>query len=357
MRIPVKAGLAAGIALALVALGAPLSASAHTPKASLNCDTLTVELAYYDRDATATVVLDGVTLREGTFGGTLSATYPTGGGNTEHHAIVTVKSFDDLKSDGTSKWDYRFDVTTSGCYTAPPKTEVTGGVAFTDTACIDNKAIGNGLVVTPVAGVVYSYSLNGGAPSALPAQSYDDSAIVPGSYVITAAAQDPLTYAYVGTASWSHVWAAPLTDEDCAPVVIVPEQPAPIVTEASSTSLDCEALTATEHHSTTTTTYVYVEESNSWVKGEPVTVDDEPVVRDVLPGECPTVIEPPVETPPVETPPATLVTPAAPSASVDRLATTGASVGAAPLFGGGLALFGLGMLIASTMRRSKTDTE
>lgn len=63
-----------------------------------------------------------------------------------------------------------------------------------------------------------------------------------------------------------------------------PQQPDPVVQETSSTSLECGSLTQTVTHVTTTTEYVWSDEMQDWVLGEPVdvtTVTNEPVKNPV----------------------------------------------------------------------------
>lgn len=106
-------GLAGGLAL----VGAQ-SASAHTPNASVNCTTASVSLTSYDKTATAKIVVDGVTKKDGTFNGSLVTGYPLSG-NKEHSLTVDVVS-----KDGT-QYNYHFAQTTTGCYVDKTPTAVT----------------------------------------------------------------------------------------------------------------------------------------------------------------------------------------------------------------------------------------
>lgn len=53
-----------------------------------------------------------------------------------------------------------------------------------------------------------------------------------------------------------------------------PEQPEPEVTETSSTSLECDSDTQITTHVVTTTEYVWDENLNEWVLGEPTSVEN-----------------------------------------------------------------------------------
>lgn len=106
-------GLAGGLAL----VGAQ-SASAHTPNASVSCTTASVSLTSYDKTATAKIVVDGVTKKDGTFNGSLVTSYPLSG-NKEHSLSVDV-----ISKDG-AQFNYHFAQTTTGCYVDKTPTAVT----------------------------------------------------------------------------------------------------------------------------------------------------------------------------------------------------------------------------------------
>lgn len=140
------------------------------------------------------------------------------------------------------------------------------------------------------------------------------------------------------------------------PPVVVPEKPEPVVAVEDEEVVDCEADTVTTTTTTTTTDWVYVEESNTWIEGEPVVevVTDE---REATDEECPVVVEP-TPTPTVPAP----VTPAAPAvskAAADTLAVTGADSLATVgwLTGGALAvaLGSLGVVLGLRRRQIAQD--
>lgn len=374
MRSIIKAGIAAAAAIGLVALGAPLAASAHTPDASLDCATASVNLVSYDQAATATIVLDGTTLHSGTFGGHLVTSYPTGGGNTEHHLIVQVKSFDQLNDQGVSPYDYSLDTTTTTCYVAPPAAEVTGSVSFADGSCIDGVRVGNTAQVTAVEGVRYSYTLNGGAPNPLPSQGYDESVIVPGTYIVTAEANDPAHYVYVGTASWSHTFAA--IPAECAPVVIPPVEPPLTAVSILPVTQTCDSYTVPTQPAGVKYALADINDLTSrpvagtfpLTVGQSVTINAHTTfgyvpasytvtVTGSDTGDCAVVVVPPVE-PPVVVPPTELPTPpAVPAASVDKLAYTGSDSGMLTLAGAaGLMLLAAGVVtVLAARRRARTE--
>jgi hypothetical protein len=100
---------------------------------------------------------------------------------------------------------------------------------------------------------------------------------------------------------------------ECAPVVIVPEKPVDIVeTLVTWGDIDCATKTYPIYTTTITTGWVYVEESNTWIKGEPVsnTIDS---VGTATAEDCPVIVPPvdttpdaPVDTTPVDEAPVTI---------------------------------------------------
>ncbi len=66
--------------------------------------------------------------------------------------------------------------------------------------------------------------------------------------------------------------------------VIVPGKPGPVVTNTSSTTVDCGTTIVTTRSSTTTVDYKLV--SNVWVKQAPVTVQDPDITRAATDAEC-----------------------------------------------------------------------
>lgn len=113
MKNPIKGLVALGIAVGLVAVGIPLSASAHTNTVSLTCQKADVNLTSYDKGATAEVVLDGVVVQTGTFGPSYQLHQPFN--NTyeaqSHSLVVTVRS-----ADGP-QYSVDFSQSVSNCYT------------------------------------------------------------------------------------------------------------------------------------------------------------------------------------------------------------------------------------------------
>ena len=93
--------------------------------------------------------------------------------------------------------------------------------------------------------------------------------------------------------AWTEVIEHPAVE---CPDPETPEQPDPLVQEASSATYNCGDDFQTEVHSTTTTEYVWDEETQEWVLGEPVTVTDDPVKVPVDVVPCPEEPEQP-ETP------------------------------------------------------------
>lgn len=84
---------------------------------------------------------------------------------------------------------------------------------------------------------------------------------------------------------------------ECAPVVIVPEKPAAIVTESTSTGEpDCTAKSYIVTTNVSTTDFTYDEKTNTWIKGEPVITTSSQTfpTTDI---QCPAVIVPPVDKP------------------------------------------------------------
>ena len=72
------------------------------------------------------------------------------------------------------------------------------------------------------------------------------------------------------------------TLEECP--VIVPGKPGPVVTNTSSTTVDCGTAIVTTRSSTTTVDYKLV--NNVWVKQAPVTVQDPDITRAATDAEC-----------------------------------------------------------------------
>jgi hypothetical protein len=110
----------AGTAVVLAAAGAvaiPLAASAHTPQATLTCDTAALSLTSYDKHATADVTLDGVSVHAGEFGGRLVTSYPVTAGVDTHTLVVHVVSRDG------AQYGYDQTLTATGCAPVAPPTE------------------------------------------------------------------------------------------------------------------------------------------------------------------------------------------------------------------------------------------
>lgn len=210
---------AGATALALVAASVllpSLAANAHDKAAGQDCDSASVALTNYDRGATALIVLDGVTLHEGTFGGRLVQSWPQSG-NTEHTFTVTVRS-----EDG-ERYNLDYSSTTSGCYTPPPvePTIVTATFLPTDAVCVGTEAGANSAVLTLGEGVTATYSLNGEERGAVASGTYGADAVVPGTYVITATAPPGAEFAGdVTTLTFTHTF--PAVPTDCAPPVEEP---------------------------------------------------------------------------------------------------------------------------------------
>jgi hypothetical protein len=76
----------------------------------------------------------------------------------------------------------------------------------------------------------------------------------------------------------------------------------PEVTEDSSTALDCDDEVQVTTTVVTTTEYVFDEQTQQWVLGEPVS-ETSTSEQPVEPGDCDETEEPPTEEPPVEQPP------------------------------------------------------
>lgn len=110
----------AGTAVVLAAAGAvaiPLAASAHTPQATLTCDTAALSLTSYDKHATADVTLDGLSVHAGEFGGRLVTSYPVTAGADTHTLVVHVVSRDG------AQYGYDQTLTATGCAPVAPPTE------------------------------------------------------------------------------------------------------------------------------------------------------------------------------------------------------------------------------------------
>lgn len=169
---------------------------------------------------------------------------------------------------------------------------------------------------------------------------------------------------------------------ECVPPVVKPEKPAPVVEPSSSRGTpDCVSNTVAITNTVTTTDWIYDEATNTYVEGEPASVDTV-VLETATAEECPPpVVVPPVDTPetPVDTPETTPVAPVvevvaeapkAPvtltkAASVDvvpteatALAYTGSEEWVRPVIGGAiLAFLGLGLVIFARIRRGKAETQ
>lgn len=110
----------AGTAVVLAAAGAvaiPLAASAHTPQATLTCNTAALSLTSYDKHATADVTLDGASVHAGEFGGRLVTSYPVTAGADTHTLVVHVVSRDG------AQYGYDQTLTATGCAPVAPPTE------------------------------------------------------------------------------------------------------------------------------------------------------------------------------------------------------------------------------------------
>lgn len=83
------------------------------------------------------------------------------------------------------------------------------------------------------------------------------------SHVIVVVDQEAYDETVVDEEAWTEVIEHPAVTCD-------PEQPDPLVTETSSTSLECDSTTQTTTTVVTTTEYVWDEELQEWVLGEPV---------------------------------------------------------------------------------------
>lgn len=111
-----KVGATVALIVGIVFGGAALSASAHNKSASITCTDYSVSLTNYDQTATAKIVLDGVTLQDGTFEGNYSQSgvLTSDATHTTHELAVTVRSNDGVQ------YNLDFDEVTPVCYTAPP---------------------------------------------------------------------------------------------------------------------------------------------------------------------------------------------------------------------------------------------
>lgn len=132
------------------------------------------------------------------------------------------------------------------------------------------------------------------------------------------------------------------------PPVIIPEEPEPVVTVTEEEVVDCESNTVTTTTTTTTVGWVYDEQSNTWIEGEPVE-EVTTIEREATEEECPVVTPTPTPTPAPVTATAPLT-----ASTADTLAVTGADSLATVgwLTGGALAVaFGALLTVLGIQRR------
>ena len=361
----IKKMLACAIAAVTLAGGASIAlaapATAHTPEASATCSTLTVALANYSVAAdgsfinSVSVEIDSTVVDEADFGSSLRETFRLGDPAVAHDYLV------DIDASGT-QYDRQFSGTSVPCKVAT--TPDASAVLTVAPATCD---VDGALILGDVK------NANWGTPT---------TTVGPGQYAVTATATTGHTFADGKTAkSFAGTLDGRLDPAaaPCAPVVVVPDRPAPVKDVVDTTSLDCDAGTQTTTTTTTTTDWALDTATNTWVATPPVVTVTTATVNATF-GVCsttavpPTTVTPPTDvtppavvTPPtVTTPPAAVTPPATPVTTVDRavpvravpqraLAETGSNAGAIAPIGAGILLFGIALIIAKRVSLKRAE--
>lgn len=205
------------------------------------------------------------------------------------------------------------------CYTAPPKTPVTGNPVITVTGPTCDAPYN-----TISYDIPEGLSINGfTGKGTIKAEDYPAALVYGQSFTADVVVADG--FSYDGPATVTYGPAIDPATVDCTPVVVVPVKPEPIVTDTDTRGVpDCDTQDVTITHTHTVTDWVLVD--NVWVKGEPVvttttdttkaSAEECPLPPVIPPVTPPTHPVPPV-TPPVKpVPPVTIHTPAPPVAVV-----------------------------------------
>ncbi|MHA6669179.1 hypothetical protein ACX3O0_09960 [Homoserinimonas sp. A447] len=187
------AGTVAALLLAagLVVLSPALSASAHVPSVNADCTNgLSVTLTSYPSNTEVTVVINGTTVTDISFGGDWSESY-TWDKNVDNTYRVVVKSPDDPYN--TKGWSIDKSQTVKGCPDDKPAIGITASTCSTASSP-------SGTVTFSLSGVSKSYtvSLLAGSTVKATAQSSGGTGsfagVSPGTYTVTASSDSVAVY-------------------------------------------------------------------------------------------------------------------------------------------------------------------
>ncbi|WP_157509308.1 hypothetical protein [Glaciibacter superstes] len=288
-RTRLAAGFTAAILMAGgLALAAAAPASAHTPEVSSTCETLSVKLTAYEGSGNSTpnnvtVTIDGEEVDNVDFGQSFQKTYDFDDKYEAHSYIVKI----DAKG-----YDRTFENSSVPCEAPPLTKDATAELTVTPPTC----EVPAKLVLGTTKHATW------GTPSATDG---------PAAYAVTATAKKGHLFASGDATQVFTGDLAGVLDPNEAPCYVppvIPNEPDPIVTSVDKETVDCTSKTVTTVTTTTTTDWVYDEETNTWVKAEPV-ITTASVTRDATATECPIVVPP--------------VTPVTPAAASEKLASTG----------------------------------
>jgi LPXTG-motif cell wall-anchored protein len=317
------AGLNASVLVgtALVLLAGATPASAHVPEVDATCEGIAVNFENYATSPEATspnlvtVSIDDLEVATEQFGGTFSNAYAFDDTTIGHSYSVVVDAV------GTT-YDRTFDGKTDPCPAPSVPADATAEIQVLPPTC----DVPARLVLGAVTNATWS------TPTAK---------VGPGAYSVVATAKDGHTFADGDkTLTFNGNLVDTLTTADgCAPSVVVPPKPTPVVTSTPVEEKDCSSNSITTTTTTVSTDWVLDTTANVWNPGTPVS-STTTAVRAATPLECPAAVTPPVPSVDNSTPVA------------DNLPSTGSESAWMIALAGGLLLMGAALIVTRRVRRA-----